>query len=964
MPGEREVTVAGRGPTRQELIRRQRRSGFVGRRDEQALFREALQQPPEEATQFLFHIHGPGGVGKSTLARQLESAAREAGAITAYVDESVADPIEAMEAVSEQLTTQGAPSKEFDKAVAAYRQRRHEADSGLAEMGAAGSPDSGASAPAPSPSPSSMIVSQLGLAGLGMVPGVGAFAGAVSPGDLAAGADRLKAMLGARLRNHDDVRLVLSPLDTLTPAFLNGLTDAARNRPWVVLIFDTYERTGPLLDTWLRDVLVTEKYSAIPANVLVVLAGQSRLDARCWGDWLDLVTDLPLKVFSEDEARHLLAAKGITDEPVVALILKLSEGLPVLVSMLAEARPGDPAEVNDPSGTAVERFLKWETDPARRSAALACALPLDLDEDILRAAVDDADASAEELFTWLRSLPFVRAHAGRFVYHDVVRNVMLRLQRQQSPERWRSQHLRLAHAFERRRQEIESRPGLDLGRWRDEPWRTACLHETYHLLCADPRMALPGALGELVRACSQESAVLRRWVDVFTRAGEDTDADIVTEIGRLLNIALDEPAPAIAALTLLLSRAELDREDKARAYVIRGKEYRTAEQYGQAVTDYERAMALGLESNVAHLGRGEAHFATGQRERALLDFTSAIEAEPENCTALYLRALTYQCLNRFQEAIADLDRVLALDPDNALALSSRGTLHEAQARPMEALADFDRALAINPDDVPALRGRSEVHHASGRFAEALADLDKALTVTPDDPGALTLRGDLHNEAGRHAEALADYNQALFLDPKSGWALICRASTYRLVGDLEASLSDLSRFLEIHPDNADVLFCRGHVHRLSGKFEDALADLARTVELGQADGATLLERALVLHALDAADRDLAVAQATELLESEAMPHEDNAAEGATNDLHETLGNLFLVHCLAPDWEKADRRLADFLNLQPLPDDLSDLLIELTALANLCPGSAERIGAYQRQLCEALADPSEAVRPSTA
>ncbi|MFD5147713.1 hypothetical protein [Streptomyces sp. NPDC058401] len=54
--------MAGREPSRQELIRRRRSVGFIGRQSEADAFREALRQPPEEAAQFLFHIRGPGGV--------------------------------------------------------------------------------------------------------------------------------------------------------------------------------------------------------------------------------------------------------------------------------------------------------------------------------------------------------------------------------------------------------------------------------------------------------------------------------------------------------------------------------------------------------------------------------------------------------------------------------------------------------------------------------------------------------------------------------------------------------------------------------------------------------------------------------------------------------------------------------------------------------------------------------------
>src|SRR5690349_8273400 len=105
--------MTGRALSRQELIRRRRRNGLVGRQEEEAAFRDALKQQPEDATNFLFHIHGPAGVGKSTLVRQLESFAREAQALTAYVDESATDAVEAMEAISAQFAHQGVELKAF-----------------------------------------------------------------------------------------------------------------------------------------------------------------------------------------------------------------------------------------------------------------------------------------------------------------------------------------------------------------------------------------------------------------------------------------------------------------------------------------------------------------------------------------------------------------------------------------------------------------------------------------------------------------------------------------------------------------------------------------------------------------------------------------------------------------------------------------------------------------------------------
>ncbi|MBZ4319604.1 ATP-binding protein, partial [Streptomyces huiliensis] len=369
--------------SRQELVRRRRDNGFQGRDRELAVFRDNLGRDPlDDAFHFLFHVHGLAGVGKSSLIRQWEALARRHGLATAMVGDEVHSAVEAMEAVSAELGRQGHPLKKFDKRVAEWRRQRQEAEATRAEPGA-----EGAEGDPVLTSPSSTLIAQAGPAGLGLVPGLGPVAGALDPHQLAAATDRARTSLGTLLHGARDGHPAPDPTTALTRAFLEDLDQVARGRPGVVLLFDTYERTGPVLDTWVRDMLFTETCGTMPANVQVVLAGQDRLRAGTWDDWLDQVTRIPLDVFDEDEARALLASRGIRDDRVVEVLLRLSGRLPVLLDTLAQARPTDPDAVGDPSGTAVDRFLKWIDTPAHRAAALACALPQRLDEDVYQAVV-------------------------------------------------------------------------------------------------------------------------------------------------------------------------------------------------------------------------------------------------------------------------------------------------------------------------------------------------------------------------------------------------------------------------------------------------------------------------------------------------------------------------------------------------------------------------------------------------
>ncbi|MEV7982471.1 tetratricopeptide repeat protein [Streptomyces sp. NPDC086519] len=822
-------------------------------------------------------MHGQAGVGKTSLVRQWETVARERQAVTAYLDDDVHSVIEAMETISTQLGRQQVVLKRFEKLLAVYRQRRHEAEA--LQIGAAGPEAAGSAMEAgqsPPASVSSMVMAQAGLAGLGLVPGLGAVAGAMDPQQLAQSTDRLRAALSARLRNHDDVQLVLSPVQTLTPVFLRDLAEAAERHDWMVLFFDVFEQTGPVLNTWLRDVLTGEEYGELPVNLVAVLSGQGRLDTRCWGDHLELVAEVPLEVFTEEEARRLLAARGVTDPDVIEVVLQLTGRLPVLVDLLAQTRPHNTGEIGDPSDTAVERFLKWETRPHRRTTALACALPLQLDEDLFRTI---APETAADEYAWLRGLPFVTGEAGRCRYHDVVRTPMLRLQRTQSPTHWQQQHTLLADTYQQRRRILEEALSTDQ-HWADGAWREHRLNETYHRLCADPHQALPGALVQVLHACDQGAAALRRWSQILAQAGTDSDTAALSAWSR----SLTPPAPdaddttvLVTALTQLMTAPQLATADQALIRCLRGREHRTANNYQQALADYAASLALNPRLDRAHYGRGLTHLFLSRYGDALADLDRAVALNPDDGEYIAYRGITHRALEHYDDALADLDRAVGLSPDDAWTIAQRGITLRVMERHDDAVADFDRAIGLDPYDAwtivqrgitlrvmeryddavadfnralelkntysLAIAQRGETHRLAGRQDDALADFDRAVELDPDDAWAIGSRGQTHHALGRYEDALADLDRAIELNNSYVWTLNQRGETHRALKHFDDAVADFDRAAELDPDNAWTLAQRGEIRRLQGRYDDALADFDRAVGLDPDDAWTIAERGI-------------------------------------------------------------------------------------------------------------------------
>ncbi|WP_055714113.1 tetratricopeptide repeat protein [Streptomyces torulosus] len=827
-------------PTMQELIRRRTRQGFVGRAAERAAFRAGLDLPIEdERRRFLFHVHGDAGIGKTFLVRELEQIAREHGALTAYVDDGAGSVPEAMAVIADRFAREGRRFKELERLLTAHRERRYEAE--LAALTAA-EPEEEAGDGPPAPSAASTAAARATLVALGLLPVVGPFAGAVDPDGLARGADRLWTGTVSRLRGQEDARLLLDPDRVLTPVLLDELAAVAAEVSWIVLLFDTYERTGPFLDPWLHDLVTGDRHGALPGNVVLVTAGRRPFDTARWGGLADFVADLPLRPFTETETRGLLAARGVLDEPVVDEVLRLTGGLPVLVSTLAEARPrdlDDLADAGDPSATAVERFLKWESDPVHRAAALACALPRWLDADVFRAAVaePDADGAAgdsggapDALLAWLRALPFVTDRGDRIVYHDVVRAPMVRLQRLRSPRTWTERHRRLAAAFAGRRAATEAEAGLtEDGLWGIERWREARLAETYHLLCAGERGALPGALHDAVGACGEGEPVARRWAETLARAGRDADDAEPARWGEDLLAALARGG-VHDALGALLLRAGLDARHQALAHALRGRTLHRDGANERAVTEFDRALALDPELVTAYTGRAVARAHTGDHSAAVADLDRADALAPDDATTLTLRGDYHRLLGNLSAAIADLDRAVALAPARRVPWASRGAARHAQGRLDEALVDLDRALELDGTYVWALVRRARVRRSRGEHERQLADLHHAVALEPDTAWVRCERGDALRVAGRDAEALADYDRAIERDELYASAYASRGVSLMKLGRHAEALLDLDRAVALAPEYTWALRHRVALHLELGDPVRALADAERALEL--------------------------------------------------------------------------------------------------------------------------------------
>lgn len=496
-------------PSLQSILKRRQQMEFIGREEQVNLFRQNLTYGPvDERRRFIFSASGQGGVGKTTLLRLFSKLATEANAKVAWVDETIEDMPAAMAYIAKQLEGQDHAFNTFNERYRIYLQRLHELEA---------DPE----APQGSLSIISQALTKVGVSLGRRIPIAGGALDLIDEKVLATQVGAWSEYVKRKLTNKDEFHLIQKPLDILTPLFLDGLMKEAEKH-CVVLFLDTYERTGEYLDNWLRKLL-DGFYGDLSSNIIIVIAGRHELDKNKWIIYEGLLVRFELEPFTEAEARDYLARKGIIDKRTVEVILHLSGSFPLLLATLASESPSNPDQVGDPSGTAIERFLKWEDDPKYRQLLLDAALPRYLNRDVI--AVILGNKKVDSFFAWLKQKPFLEQRGKGWVYHELVRSQMLRYTCHESPQNWFTLQGKLADYYE----QLYNNPNFNNEVEQKRSSLNSLLELCYHRICQSPQRELIRSIAKFPYSTgdaeSTYDSMASLWVNMVFQALKDCDTE-------------------------------------------------------------------------------------------------------------------------------------------------------------------------------------------------------------------------------------------------------------------------------------------------------------------------------------------------------------------------------------------------------------------------------------------------------
>lgn len=232
--------------------------------------------------------------------------------------------------------------------------------------------------------------------------------------------------------------------------------------PRVVLALDHFEVLR-LLDSWLRQIFIPR----LPSTVRLIVADREP-PAPAWPSapgWQGLFRSIELDALSSQNAASLLARLGIS-ESRAARINRVAQGHPLALTLAASSlaqREGTAFEdlaIHHVIQELTQLYLAEVADSGTRRALEAACVLRRVTISLLRAIL--ADTPPQDVFSRLRSLPFVQIDVDGLHIHDSVKQVIGASLRATDPSKYRDYR---RAAWSQLRAELATAPAVDLWRY-------------------------------------------------------------------------------------------------------------------------------------------------------------------------------------------------------------------------------------------------------------------------------------------------------------------------------------------------------------------------------------------------------------------------------------------------------------------------------------------------------------------
>jgi len=175
------------------------------------------------------------------------------------------------------------------------------------------------------------------------------------------------------------------------------------------------------------------------------------------------------------------------------------------------------------------------------------------------------------------------------------------------------------------------------------------------------------------------------------------------------------------------------------------------------------------EASDKYLKRGVSRLVKNDYDNAISDFDSALALKPDFGLAYFYRGKAREAKRDLDGAIDDFERAFRADSrivkvaaDVADLYRTRGLLRLEQLDLNQAISDFDRAISLKPNQAENFYQRGTALLIDGDYSAAISDFNRCIELDSKYARAYLARGVAHMHRNNHREAKTDFDKCLEL----------------------------------------------------------------------------------------------------------------------------------------------------------------------------------------------------------
>jgi tetratricopeptide (TPR) repeat protein len=258
----------------------------------------------------------------------------------------------------------------------------------------------------------------------------------------------------------------------------------------------------------------------------------------------------------------------------------------------------------------------------------------------------------------------------------------------------------------------------------------------------------------------------------------------------------------------------------------------------EAVSQFQRALALDSTSDAAYRGLASSYEAMGKDAEAEAAYKQAIESRKDYWGEYSALGAFYAKRARYEDAAAQFRRVIDLAPENVRGYTNLGGIYILQGKTQQAEESLRKSLSIEPN-YRAYTNLETLFFSQGRYSDSAAMFERATQLNDRDPRVWRNLGDAYHwapdqrsKAGpayeRAAELLVSQRKISPNDPNLMTEL---ALCYSMLGKQQEAVALIGSAAAQSPSDPEIQFRAAEIYEQGGDHSTAIKKLALAVRMG-------------------------------------------------------------------------------------------------------------------------------------